>query len=135
MDSDPVTDESVLPAPPEPVVAGCVPAWIAAMIAMSTGVLYIVIIVKQGPPYEAPLVATVALLIAGFAVAAAIAGSTSRTLRTRKTCATMATCGLFVLGFLGIFSIGLPLLIAGGCAATALIKLTHAARSPVAGAG
>jgi hypothetical protein len=98
-------------------------------------VLYVVIIVKQGPPYVVALVATVALALAACALAAAISGSTSRALRTRRACAAGASCGLLVMGFLGIFSIGLPLLVAAGCAATAWIKLTRAARPSAMGAG
>ncbi len=99
------------------------------MIAAVTDAVYVVIIVSQGPPYDIPVVAVVFLMIAACAICAALAGSTSRTVRTRTSSAAGATCGLLVLGFLGIFSIGLPLLVAAGFAATAWIKLINAARS------
>jgi hypothetical protein len=83
----------------------------AALIAFADAIAYLVLISREDTTNNWGRVALVAalILVAGLLAAA---GSVV-TGRRRATMLWPATAILLVIGFLGIFSIGLPLLIAG----------------------
>jgi hypothetical protein len=88
----------------------------AAVVAVATDVLYLAIIRAQGPGepgdwVTVTVVASVILALAACAGVAAVAAGPAPS--TRRVLLLIATAGLFVMGVLGIFSIGLPLLGAG----------------------
>jgi hypothetical protein len=92
----------------------------AAAIAAAVDVAYVWIIAAQGGPTDASRVAFVALAIAGAAVCAGI-GATRPSPLARLPWLGAATGALLGLGILGLFSIGLPLLVAGLLAGMALL--------------
>ena len=88
----------------------------AAVVAVATDALYLGIIRAQGPGepgdwVTVTVVASVILALAACAGVAALAEGPAPS--TRRVLLLIATVGLFVMGVLGIFSIGLPLLVAG----------------------
>ncbi len=88
----------------------------AAVVAVVTDALYLAIIRAQGPGepgdwVTVTVVASVILVLAACAGVAAVAAGPTPS--TRRVLLLIATAGLFVMGVLGIFSIGLPLLVAG----------------------
>src|SRR5437867_9915243 len=96
-------------------------AGVAAIIAAVVDVLYYGFVGHQGG--HDPLgwrVAFVATFIALLAVAAALSARASAT-AWRPALLALSAIGLLAMGFIGIFSIGLPLLIAGALACVALI--------------
>jgi hypothetical protein len=99
-------------APPLRRHAGSRLAVSAAVIAFATDALYLGIILSQDP-VEWGRVAVIAgcILVAGaIAAVAAVAGLPRA---TRLLLLAIAAGGLLTLGYLGLFSIGLPLLVAG----------------------
>jgi hypothetical protein len=88
----------------------------AAVVAVSTDALYLAIIRAQGPgePGDWVTVTVVASVILALAVCAGVAAlSTAPTPAIRRVLLLIATVGLLVMGVIGIFSVGLPLLAAG----------------------
>ena len=114
-------------------------AGVAAIIAAVVDVLYYGFVSHQGG--HVPLgwrVAFVATFIALLAITAALSTRASAT-PWRPALLALSAVGLLSMGFIGIFSIGLPLLVAGALACVALILSLIAARQPAgslkAGAG
>ena len=90
------------------------PGLVSAAIAGVVEVLYLILIARQDTePLTDGRVVLVATLILSAGVVAAI-GSLSQRLLTRLNLLSLATSLLLVLGSIGLFSIGLPLLVAGG---------------------
>jgi hypothetical protein len=98
----------------------------AMAIAAVTDVGYLVIIVAQGDPSDVARVAFVALAICTAAVCAGVGATRARAI-DRLTWLGAATGMLLVLGYLGLFSIGLPLFVAGVLAAIAWITASGSA--------
>ncbi len=92
----------------------------AAAIATVMVVVYLAIITSQGED-DWGVVAVFAVLIGSCAVAAAV-GSLLPYGTVRTCLLTGAAATLLVVGILGIFSIGLPLLVAGWLATGAAIR-------------
>ena len=95
---------------------------VAAAIAGITDVAYVGIILMQG---SRPLYSSRVLLVAvslSAAAVAALAGSTLLHPALRVALFSAATTMLFVWGALGIWSIGVPLLVAGGFALWATLQ-------------
>jgi hypothetical protein len=65
-------------------------------------------------------------VLIGFAVVGAI-GAFARPIEVRAALAAACAAGLLPLGFLALFSIGLILIVAGGCAVVAWASATSAA--------
>src|SRR5438045_9715222 len=82
--------------------------WIAALILAGTDVLYLVIVLDQGPSGDRGRVLFVAAFIAALAGAFAAAGT-----RRLRGPLGFATAGSLVLGGLALFSIGVFLVMAG----------------------
>jgi hypothetical protein len=97
--------------------------WFALVFALATDAAYLVLILGQGGPRAD--VATV-VFVASYliALAALLAASLLRRWRAvgRLSLRAAAAGGLLVLGVLAIFSIGLPLLIAGAMATGATVR-------------
>lgn len=85
--------------------------WIAAAIAGATAIVYIVVIVGQGEAEVGRVILVLAMILTG-AVAAAVGGSAADP-SVERLLLGGASGLLLSLGFLGLFSIGLLLLIAG----------------------
>jgi len=106
-----------------------VPALSGAAVAGATGIGYLVIIDRQGPPYDVPRVSLVAALIFGSAATAGFA-ATRYGSSIAKSLLIGTSVGLWMLGVAGLFSVGLPLLLAG------TLTLVGAVRAmPVSSAG
>jgi hypothetical protein len=87
----------------------------AALVAVSTDALYLAIIRAQAPgePGDWVTVTVVASVILALAVCAGVAAvSAAAGPAIRRALLLIATVGLFVMGVIGILSIGLPLLAA-----------------------
>lgn len=98
-------------------------AWLAAIATFATALTYVVLIVRQSGPGEIDdpgLVTLVTGALIGLGGLAAV-GALAHDRTVRRASLVAATLGLFVIGFLALFSIGLLLLIAGMLAAFALI--------------
>jgi hypothetical protein len=116
-------------------------AWFALIFALATDAAYLLLIAGQGR--DRPDVVTVAFVASYLvALAALMAASLMRRWNAvvRLSLRAAAAGGLLVLGVLAIFSIGLPLLIAGAMATGATVRtlrgpfLTAASLSAVAAA-
>jgi hypothetical protein len=114
-------------------------AVIAAVIAALTDILYFGVVVSQGG--HDPIrwrVAFVATFIAVLAMTAALSARASAS-AWRPALLGLSAIGLLAMGFIAIFSIGFPLLIAGSLAFVALVVSLTASRQPAsllkAGAG
>ena len=84
----------------------------AAAVAIVTDALYVGIIVSQDPVEWGRVVAIAACILAfGGSAASASVGTLSPP--TRLVLFAIGAGGLLTLGFLGLFSIGLPLFVAG----------------------
>lgn len=97
--------------------------WFALVFALATAAAYLLLILGQGgAPSDIVTVAFVASYLA--ALAALLAASLLRRSSTvvRLALRAAAAGGLLVLGVLAIFSIGLPLLIAGAMATGAAVR-------------
>lgn len=92
----------------EPSGYRAIPALVGSAVALAMDLVYIGIISGQGGPIEVPRVALVAGVILLAAVLAFAGGMTSS-----RPLLIPAAVLLLVMGFLGMFSIGLPLLAAG----------------------
>lgn len=90
----------------------------AACIAAVMEVIYLTIILDQEDLSDVARVGFVAAAIVAVVAAAAVGGSRSDPAR-RLPFLGAATGGSLMLGYLGLFSIGLPLLVAGVLAAIA----------------
>src|SRR6267378_5188554 len=111
----------------------------AAVIAAVTDVLYFGIVLGQGGHDSIRWrVAFVATFVAVLAMTAALSSRASAS-AWRPGLLGLSTIGLLAMGFIAIFSIGLPLLVAGALAFIALVASLGAARQPAgvlkAGAG
>jgi hypothetical protein len=84
----------------------------AAVIAIATDALYLAIIVSQDPVEWGRVIAVAGCILAfgGSAGWASVGTSSSP---TRLVLLAIGAGGLLTLGFLGLFSIGLPLFVAG----------------------
>jgi hypothetical protein len=117
-------------------------AGVAAIIAAAVDILYVGIVInqsRQGP--HDPLGSTVifaATFIAVLAVTAAVAALGSAT-ALRPALLGLSAVGLLAMGVIAIFSIGLPLILAGFLAFAALLVSLKASPQPAgilkAGAG
>jgi hypothetical protein len=110
-------------APPEDSRAARFMTWFALVFALGTAAAYLLLILGQGgAPPEVATVAFVAAYLVG--TAALLAASLLRPWRAvvRLSLRAGAAGGLLVLGVLAIFSIGLPLLIAGAMATGATVR-------------
>lgn len=116
--------------------------WLAFAVALATCVAYLSLLAAQGG-YSGLDVLTVPFVTAYMLLMAALlAGSLVRGLRAslRMPLRAAAAAGLLVLGILGIFSIGLPLVVAGALATGATVRtlrgphVTRAALTAVGGA-
>lgn len=97
--------------------------WFALVFALATDAVYLLLILGQGgAPSDVVTVAFVASYLA--ALAALLAASLPRrwSAVVRLSLRAAAAGGLLVLGILAIFSIGLPLLIAGAMATGAAVR-------------
>lgn len=106
--------------------------WFALVFALATAAVYLLLILGQGgAPSDVVTVAFVASYLA--ALAALLAASLLRrwSMVVRVSLRAAAAGGLLVLGVLAIFSIGLPLLIAGAMATGATVRTL---RGPLLGA-
>ena len=112
-------------------------AGVAAIIAAVVDVLYYGFVNHQGGPLGWR-VAFVATFIALLAITAALSTRASAT-AWRPALLGLSAIGLLSMGFIAIFSIGLPLLLAGALACVALIFSLATSRQPAgilkAGAG
>jgi len=96
-------------------------AVIAAVIAALTDILYFGVVVGQGG--HDPIrwrVAFVATFIAVLAMTAALSARASAS-ALRPALLGLSAIGLLAMGYIAIFSIGLPLLLAGALAFIALV--------------
>lgn len=91
----------------------------AAAVAVATGAAYLRVIASQGEA-DWERVAAVASLIGAGALAAGI-GTRLQGL-SRAVTLSVAGTDLLVMGLLGIFSVGLPLLLASGLALAAAVR-------------
>lgn len=98
----------------------------AGTVALAVDGLYLWIIWSQDTPTHLGRVAFVAAAIAA-AGASALLGATRETAVGRLPFLGAATGALLSLGYLGLFSIGLPLLVAGGLVAGAWVTTSGAA--------
>jgi hypothetical protein len=101
-------------------------ASVATGLAILTDIAYVAIILAQGEAVFAR-VAAVASCILAAALAAAVAGRADLPAGVRLPLLGGAAGGLLSLGVLGLFSIGLPLFVAGVLTLTAWVRV---ARSP-----
>lgn len=85
--------------------------WIAALIAGATAIVYVVLIVGQGEAEVARVILVLAMILTA-AVAAAV-GASAEDPSVESLLLGGASGLLLSLGYLGLFSIGLLLLIAG----------------------
>ena len=106
------------------------PGLVAAAIAGVVDVLYLVLIAQQDTePLTDSRVVLVATLVLSAGVAAAT-GSLSHRLLLRLNLLSLATSLLLVLGLVGLFSIGLPLLVAAGFSLTGALAVQAVEERP-----
>ncbi|MFN2556210.1 MAG: hypothetical protein ABR592_04950 [Nitriliruptorales bacterium] len=97
------------------------PLVVAGVVAIATSARYAMLIrAQQTPALSDPVPVFVIGYLTALAVAAMVGAASSRGLASVG--ASAATGGLFIMGILGIFSIGLPLLVAAGFAAWGLAR-------------
>jgi hypothetical protein len=99
------------------------PAVVAAGITAGTDVAYLIIIASEGFGFTARVV-VVASFLALMALASLLGGRRSPSVGSALMLGT-ASGGLIGAGILGMFSIGLPLLIAGAFATIAWVRVLH----------
>jgi transcriptional regulator GlxA family with amidase domain len=94
----------------------------AAIIAVVVDGLYVAIILSQDPIEWARTI-----VVAAFILACALCalGGAFGPASSRPVLAAAASGGLVTLGVLGLFSIGLPLLVAGVLAILAWVRVAH----------
>jgi len=115
-------------------------AVIAAVIAAITDILYYGVVVGQGGAHD-PIRWRVGFVATFIAILAVTAGLSARASATdwRPALLGLSAIGLLAMGFIAIFSIGLPLLVAGALAFIALMVSLTDSRQPAglikAGAG
>ncbi len=102
-----------------------VPTAIACALASSTLVTYVVLLTQQGTPLTNDRVLFVSGSIALLAVLTGVAALT-RLPRFRTVLLGIGTPGLLGVGFIGAWSIGLPLLIGGVLAGVAAVPAARA---------
>jgi hypothetical protein len=131
----------VAAAQPADTRAARLMTWIALILVLATDVAYVLLIRSQGAvapdAYTVPFVAGYLLLLAGLLVASLV-----HRLRPawRMPLRAAAAGGLLILGVLAIFSVGLPLVIAGALATGATVRtlrgpqVTRASISAIAAA-
>lgn len=100
----------------------------AGVIAFLDVGLYVALIVEQGEDETGAVAIVAGIIVALGALAIAAGAATSWPARTRLLALGAATGGLLATGVLGIFSIGLPLLIAGVCCLFAWGRIAGAER-------
>jgi hypothetical protein len=114
---------------------------IPIVMALVVDVVYVALITNQNSHHQVSPHAYIVPFIAGYVAAMAVLLAVSLlprlTASIRIAMRTAAAAGLLVLGVLALFSIGLPLVIAGAIATAAVIR-THPVRlssvSAIAGA-
>jgi len=107
----------------------------AALIAGTVDVLYLGYVGSQGPGDPQLLrVPFVAIFIAVMAICAALSARKSAA-RWRPLLLGASAAGLLLLGYFGIFSIGLPLLVAGAFALVSLVGTLSLEGGPPARSG
>ena len=98
--------------------------WIPIVVALLDDAIYVALIWSQGE--RAPDVYTVPFVAAFIALMTVLLGLSlldePAAVRLRPALRAGAAAGLIVLGVLGAFSIGLPLLVAGGLAVGAAVR-------------
>ena len=94
---------------------------LAAALAAATDVLYLRLIASQGDSLTNGVVVVVATLVATCAVLAVV-GAVHADPAVRVSLLAAAASFLLVLGMIGIFSIGLPLLVAAGLALAGALR-------------
>lgn len=111
-------------------LAGTIPALGAAAIALAIGVSYLSIIAGQGD-----LCAPVAWLVAAYILGAGGLAIATLVLRSRRTSCLAAAAGMLTfVGIAGMFTIGLPLLLAAGLATIAAVRASRIEHASVAAA-
>ena len=106
----------------------------AGVIALGTTALYLVLIAGQGDT-DTGIVATVTVVLVALGTTALAAGLLAGwSARTRMIVLGATSGGLLAAGVLALLSVGLPLLIAGVCAAFAWGRIASASRPVPAGA-
>ena len=115
--------------------------WVALILVLVTDAAYVLLIRRQGAiapdAYTVPFVVAYLLLLAGLLLASLMGLPRAA---WRMPMRAGATGGLLILGVLAIFSIGLPLLIAGALATGATVRtlrgpqVTRASVSAIAAA-
>jgi hypothetical protein len=98
----------------------------AGIVALAVDVLYLAIIWAQEPHHHLGRVGFVAAAIAAAAVCALV-GATRPKPADRLPFLGAATGALLGLGYLGLFSVGLPLLVAAGFSVAAWVVTSDAA--------
>ncbi|MGH2381221.1 MAG: hypothetical protein ACRDG7_08375 [Candidatus Limnocylindria bacterium] len=102
-----------------------IPAALACALAAATLVTYVALLDRQGTPLSNPRVAFVAASIAILSLLTG-AGALVRSASVRATLLGLATPGLLGVGFIGAWSIGLSLLLAGILAGWAALAAARA---------
>ena len=101
---------------------------VVSVVTIATAIGYVRLLGQQGdwPGLDGRQAMVLTLLIA-FAVVSAI-GAFVRPISVRVTAAAACAAGLLLLGFLSLFSIGLPLIVAGALALIAWVNASSGAR-------
>jgi len=115
-------------------VAGSRLAMAAGIVGLLVDAVYLGIIFDQGDLQAGRVVVVSVFILVVSALAFAGAFASTPSTRTRLTVLGAATGGLLTVGVLGIFSIGLPLLVAGVMCGVAWARFSWAARPVPAGA-
>jgi len=101
-------------------------AQVASLITAVTDVAYLWLIAHQGDAFSSRVV-FVALYIAAISFAVGSAGSArAMPIEARVALLAASTGALLTLGYLGLFSIGLPLLVAGVLSLVSWLRLGRA---------
>jgi hypothetical protein len=101
---------------------------LVSVVTGATGIGYIRLLGQQGdwPGMDARQALVLSLLV-GFAIVSAI-GTFARPIPVRAAISAACAGGLLPLGFVALFSIGLPLMVAGALAIIAWLGASSAAR-------
>ena len=111
---------------PQPRI-GSVPALVAAFITVAVAGLYVTIIASQGDFGDEPGLVIFVTLYLVVTAAFAFSSSVARDPAMRVIRLGAATGGLFAIGILAAFSVGLPLIAAGAMSAFAWVRTSDPA--------
>lgn len=101
---------------------------VVSVVTVATAIGYIRLLGQQGDwPGIDGRQALVLTLLAGFAIVSAI-GTFARPISVRAAISAACAGGLLPLGFLALWSIGLPLMVAGALAVVAWLSVASAPR-------